>query len=153
MKLTIKFLTLALTVALAAVAPSVLAAEKKDEHGHGAGALPESKIVVPADAAGIWKAIAEQQKMLADYLGASQFDKTDEPVGALANLIRALPDKAAADKQKTAQAQSKAAVNVLQDIHHLADEKAKAKAEAKLVLLGSAIETLRGSVPESAATP
>lgn len=149
MKHTIKCLTLALTVALTATAPSVLAEEKKDEHGHGhgEGALPESKIVVPADAAGIWKAIAEQQKMLADYLGASQFDKTDEPVGALAKLIQALPDKAAGDKQKMAAAQAKAAVNVVTDIHHLADDKKKGQAEAKLTLLESALATLRSSVP------
>lgn len=146
MKQTIKFLTLILTVALAAAAPSVLAAEKKDEHGHGQGALPESKIVVPADATGIWKAIAEQQKVLADHLGASQFDKTDEPVGALAKLIKALPEKAIAEKQKLAKAQAKAAVNVVTDIHHLADDKQKGQAEAKLMLLESALATLRSSV-------
>src|SRR6185503_4893170 len=105
MKQTIKFLTFALILALASATPGVLAAEKKDEHAHDAGALPESKIAVPADAAGIWKAIAEQQKMLADYLAASQFDKTDEPVGALGKLIPALPEKATAEKQKAAKAQ------------------------------------------------
>jgi hypothetical protein len=149
MKPTVKFLPLILTVVLAIAAPTGLAAEKKDEHGHSQGALPESKIVVPADAAGIWTAIAGQQKMLAEYLGASQFDKTDEPVGALAKLISALPAKAAADKQKLAAAQAKAAVNVVTDIHHLADDKKKGQAEAKLTLLESALGTLRSSVPEA----
>lgn len=143
MKHTTKFLTLALAVAIASATPSMLAAEKKDEHGHGQGALPESKIVVPANAAGIWKAIAEQQKMLADYLGTSQFDKTDEPVGALAKLINALPDKAPADKSKIAKAHAKSAVNVVEDVHHAADDKQKAKAEAKVQLLDTALATLK----------
>jgi hypothetical protein len=85
--------------------------------------------------------------MLADHLHAPQFDKTDEPVGALAKLIQALPGKAVAEKQKIAKAQAKAAVNVVTDIHHLADDKQKGQAEAKLTLLESALGTLRSSVP------
>ena len=148
MKTTSKLLTIALTLALGAAAPCAFAAEKKkDEHGHEHHGLPDSKIAVPADTAGIWKAIAEQQKTLTEQLAASAFEKTDDTVGALAKLIKALPDKAAADKAKMAKAQTKAAVNVLEDIHHLADDKAKAKAEAKLPLLDSALKTLQASVP------
>ena len=147
MRTTAKVLTLALTLALGAAAPCVFAAEKKkDEHGHAHHGLPDSKIAVPADTAGIWKAIAEQQKTLTAQLAASQFDKTDGTVGALAKLINALPAKAAADKAKIAKAQSKTAVNVLEDIHHLADDKAKAKAEAKIPLLDSALKTLQASI-------
>lgn len=148
MKTTIKLLTIILSVAVGAAAPSAFAAEKKkDEHGHEHHGLPDSKIAVPADAAGIWKEIAAQQKTLTEQLAASQFAKTDDTIGALAKLIKALPDKAAAARQKLAKAQTKAAVNVLEDIHHLADDKAKAKAEAKLPLLDSALKTLQASVP------
>lgn len=148
MKTTAKVITLALTLALGAAAPCAFAAEKKkDEHGHEHHGLPDSKIAVPADTAGIWKAIAEQQKTLTGQLAASQFDKTADTVGALAKLINALPAKAAADKAKIAKAQSKTAVNVLEDIHHLADDKAKAKAEAKLPLLDSALKSLHAGVP------
>ncbi len=148
MKQTNILLAIALSLVVGAAAPSAFAAEKKkDEHGHEHHGLPESKIAVPGDAAGIWKAIAEQQKTLAGQLAASQFDKTDDTVGALAKLINALPAKAATDKAKMAKAQGKAAVNVLEDIHHLADDKMKAKAEAKLPLLDSALKALQASIP------
>ena len=148
MKTTIKLLTIILSFTVGAAAPTALAAEKKkDEHGHEHHGLPDSKIAVPADAAGIWKEIAAQQKTLTEQLGASQFEKTDDTVGALAKLIKALPEKAAADKVKMAKAQTKAAVNVLEDVHHLADDKAKARAEAKLPLLSSALKSLHASVP------
>ncbi len=148
MKQTTAIIAIALSLAVGAAAPSAFAAErKKDEHGHEHHGLPESKIAVPADAAGIWKAITEQQKTLTEQLAASAFEKTDDTVDALAKLINALPAKAAADKAKMAKAQTKAAVNVLEDIHHLADGKAKAKAEAKLPLLDSALKSLQGSVP------
>jgi signal transduction protein with GAF and PtsI domain len=138
-----KVLAFALTVALGA---SAIGAEK-DEHGHDHHGMPDSEIAVPADAVGIWKAIADQQKTLADQIAAQQFETTDKTIGALAKLIKALPEKAAAGKQKIANAQTKAAVNVLEDIHHLADDKAKAKAEAKLPLLDFALKALQASVP------
>jgi hypothetical protein len=147
MKQTRIILTIALSLAIGAVSQSMFAAEKKDDHGHAHHGLPESKIAVPADAAGIWKAIGEQQKTLTEQLAASQFEKTDDTIGALAKLIQALPAKAAADKAKMAKGQTKAAVNVLEDIHHLADDKAKAKAEAKLPLLDSALKAIQASVP------
>jgi len=148
MKPTVRIITLALAFAFSATAPAVFAAEKKkDEHAHEHHGLPESKIAVPGDAAGIWKAIAEQQKTLADQLSASQFDKTDDTVGALGKLINALPDKAPADKAKKAKAQAKAAVNVLEDLHHAADDKEKGKAEQKATLLDSALKALKESVP------
>ena len=148
MRTTAKVLTVALTVAVGTAAPGVSAAEKaKALHGHAHHGMSDSKIAVPVDTAGIWKAIAEHQKTLTAQLAASQFDKTDDTVGALAKLINALPAKAAADKAKIAKAQTKAAVNVLEDIHHLADDKAKAKAEAKLPLLDSALKSLHAGVP------
>ena len=143
-----KLIILTTAIALAGSTPAFSAEKKADKHEHGEHhGLPESKIAVPADAAGIWKAIVEQQKTLTEQLAASAFEKTDDTVGALAKLINALPAKAAADKAKMAKAQTKAAVNVLEDIHHLADDKAKAKAEAKLPLLDSALKTLQASVP------
>ena len=149
-----KLIILTTAVALAGSTPAFSAEKKEDKHEHKAGdkheehhGLPDSKIAVPADAAGIWKAIAEQQKTLTEQLAASAFEKTDDTVGALAQLINALPAKATADKAKLAKAHTKAAVNVLEDIHHLADDKAKAKAEAKLPLLDSALKTLQASVP------
>ena len=66
---------------------------------------------------------------------------------AIIAIALSLAVGAAADKAKMAKAQTKAAVNVLEDIHHLADGKAKAKAEAKLPLLDSALKSLQGSVP------
>ena len=149
MKHTTAILTIALSLAIGAIAPTASAAEKKDEHSHEHHGLPDSKIVVPADAAAIWKSIGEQQSALAEQLAASAFEKTDETVGALAKLINALPGKAAADKAKMAKAQAKAAVNVLEDIHHLADDKAKAKAEAKLPLLDSALKSLQSNIPSA----
>lgn len=141
-------LTTAFALALASSTPAFSAEKKEDKHEHGKHhGLPESQIAVPADTAGIWKAIAEQQKTLTEQLAASAFEKTDDTVGALAKLINALPAKTPTDKAKMAKAQTKAAVNVLEDIHHLADDKAKAKAEAKLPLLESALKALQGNVP------
>ena len=112
MKSTLIILTTALT--LAGFTPAFSAEKKEDKHEHKEGGkhgehhgLPESKIAVPADAAGIWKAIAEQQKTLAEQLAASAFEKTDDTVGALAKLINALPAKAPADKAKMAKAQTR----------------------------------------------
>jgi len=147
MKQTSAIIALVLCLALGAAAPHGAAAEKEKEHDHKHHGLPDSKFAVPGDAAGIWKAVAEQQKTLAGQLATSQFDKTDDTVGALAKLINALRDKADAAKAKKARAQAKAAVNVLEDIHHLAEDKAKAKAEAKMPLLDSALKSLQTSVP------
>ena len=128
-----------ITVALAAGLGIVLTAPAFAHEGHSHGA---SSIVIPETTEGVVDEIKKQHATLTAAVTGKKLKSVHDLAESMTVLVKALPDKVAADKKATVQSSTDNMAKLLDTLHHAADDGDQPRAGIELKKLDGAITTL-----------
>jgi hypothetical protein len=115
--------------------PALLAHEG---HDHGA----KNKVAVPDTADGILQEIHKQHALISSAVAGKNLKDVHDPIEAIPELAKALPDQVAADKKPRVQGSVNNLTKVTESLHQAADAGDQAKAEAELKKLDGVLTAL-----------
>lgn len=113
--------------------PTVLAHEG---HDHGA------KAAIPDTADGIMQEIHKQHALITAAVTGKNLKGVHDPIEAMPELAKALPDKVAADKKARVQGSVNNLTKVTESLHQAADAGDQAKTEGELKKLDGVLLAL-----------
>lgn len=106
-------------------------------HDHGA-----KKTAVPDTADGIMKEIHQQHALITTAVSGKNLKGVHDPIEAIPDLAKALPDKVAADKKVRVQGSVNNLAKVIESLHQAADAGDQAKSETELKKLDGVLLAL-----------
>lgn len=107
-------------------------------HDHGA----KSKPMMPDTVEGIMKEIHQQHALITTAVTGKNLKGVHDPIEAIPDLAKALPDKVGADKKARVQGSVNNLTKVVDSLHHAADAGDQAKSEAELKKLDGVLLVL-----------
>lgn len=123
--------------ALASITLSTPAIFAHEGHDHGA-----KKVAVPDMAEGIMKEIHQQHALITTAVTGKNLKGVHDPIEAIPELAKALPEKVAADKKARVQGSVNNLTKVIESLHQAADAGDQTKTEAELKKLDGVLLAL-----------
>lgn len=143
----ITLLAMGLLVCPTFIATPLLAQEKKEEKPPAKGGSGHSHFTrIPATVEEIWKKIHEQQKKLADVVARKDLGEAHDHAFAIRDLVKALPEKIAAEHKATAEASSKEITQLAADIDKSGAAGAQKATEENVKKMTAAIAALEAKL-------
>lgn len=123
--------------ALASITLSTPALFAHEGHDHGA-----KKAAVPDTVEGIMKEIHQQHALITTAVTGKNLKGVHDPIEAIPELAKALPEKVAADKKARVQGSVNNLTKVIESLHQAADAGDQTKTEAELKKLDGVLLAL-----------